>query len=245
MTYEEFKQAWVWALRESTLPILGGEPVEENLGLRSMERVVKSFVEPFGGQHAAPFHVSAALEYRWDALQTARTASTEEDMIQELLGLDRSRKPRTEKPFLRVDVTLRASTEWGKEIALPAPSAWQAWARETLGRLESIEPVIPSENVREGRHGMPEILAWQSEPELQVLCSPTGELKLRGLEVATWQAIELPRKWDDSSRTPDKAPDTQLVAMFKRLRAAMNAWMEAMDHLTPQRRPKTVDQSGR
>ena len=42
-------------------------------------------------------------------------------------------------------------------------------------------------------HGMPEILAWQSEPELQVLCSPTGELKLRGVEIATWQAIELPR----------------------------------------------------
>lgn len=64
-------------------------------------------------------HISAALEYRWDALQTARTATTEEDMLQELLGLDRTRKPRTEKPWLRVDVTLRASTVWSKEIELP------------------------------------------------------------------------------------------------------------------------------
>jgi len=234
MTYDEFKTTWIWALRQSTLPMIGVDPVEETLGLRSMDRIVKSFVEPFGGQHAEPFHISAALEYRWDALQTARTATTEEDMVQELPGLDRSRKPRTEKPWLRVDVTLRASTMWGKEIPLPPSSAWRSWARETLGRLESIEPVIPVEKVREGRHGLlPEILAWQSEPELNVLCSPTGELKLRGVEVATWQAIELPRKWDDSSRKPDKAPDAQLTAMFKRLRAAMNAWMEAMDHLTP------------
>lgn len=154
-------------------------------------------------------------------------------MLHELLGLDRTRKPRTEKPWLRVDVTLRASTDWGKEIALPPTCSWKAWARETMGRLENIEPVIPTKKVRNGRHGVPEILAWQSEPELHVLCSPTGEMKLRGVEIASWQAIELPRKWDDSSRKPDKAPDAQLVTMFKRLRAAMNGWMETMDHLTP------------
>jgi hypothetical protein len=86
--------------------------------------------------------------------------------------------------------------------------------------------------VRDGRHGAPQILAWQSEPELHVLCSPTGQLKLCGVEIASWQAIELPRRWDDSSRKPDKAPDAQFVTMLERLRAAMNGWMEAMDHLT-------------
>jgi hypothetical protein len=235
MTYEDFKSAWISALRESTLPLLGAKPVEEMLGLRSMDRVVKSFVEPFGGQHAEPFQVSAALEYRWDALQSARTATTEEDMLHGLLGLDRSRRPRTERPWLRVDVTLRASTAWGREIALPSQAAWKRWARETLGRLESIEPMIRIETARDGRLGLPEILAWQVEPELQVLCTPTGELKLRGVEIATWQAIELPRRWDDSSRKPDEAPDDQLAAMFKRLGASMNAWMEAMDHLAPGR----------
>lgn len=235
MTYDEFQQAWVQALRESMLPILGVDPVEESLGLRSMERVVKSFVEPFGGQHAEPFHVAAELAYRWDALQTARTATTEEDLLSELLGREGSRRPRTAHPWLRVDVTLRASTQWGKELALPAQPAWQRWARETLGRLESIEPLLPSETLREGRSGLPQILAWQSEPELRVLCSPTGELKLRGIEVATWQAIEVPRKWDDPDRRPDERPDAPLAAMFKRLRAAMNAWMEALDHLTPAR----------
>lgn len=69
MTYEEFKEAWVEALRESKLPILGVDPIEETLALRSTDRRVKSSVEPFGGQQAEPFHVVAALSYRWDALQ--------------------------------------------------------------------------------------------------------------------------------------------------------------------------------
>ncbi len=192
-----------------------------NSRCQRLHRFVKSFVEPYGGQHAEPFHVSAALAYRRDALQTARTARTEEGMLD------------TARPWLRVDVTLRASVVWGKELRLPAGSAWQRWAREILGRLERIEPLLPDETVREGRHGLPELLAWQSEPELCVLCSPTGELKLRGVEVGTWQAIEIPRKWDDPDRRPDKRPDAHLAAMFGRLRAAMNAWMEALDHLTP------------
>lgn len=231
MTYDELQKAWAWMLRESGLPSIG--EIQETLDLRTTDRTCKSFVEPFGGQHAEPFHITAALELRWDALQTARTNTTEEDMLHELLGLDETRKPRTQLPWLRVDVTLRASTMSGKEIPLPSPSAWQGWARETLGRLESIEPVIPLENVREGRKGVPEILAWQSEPALNVLCNPDGSLKLRGLEIATWQAITLPRKWDDTSRKPDHRPHDQLAAMFQRLKAALNAWMEALDHLTP------------
>jgi hypothetical protein len=229
MPYDEFKQAWIWALQQSGLPIMGVTPIAETLDLRSTDRTCQSFVEPFGRQDAEPFHVTAALKFTWNALQTARTNTTEEDMLQELLGLDR--KPRTELPWLRVDVTLRASTMWGKEIALPAPAAWQQWARATLGRLESIEPVIPEEKVREGRNDLPEILAWQNKPELTVLCGPTGELKLRGVEIATWQMINLPRRWDDTSRKPDAHPDEQLVAMFKRVRVALNAWMEALDHL--------------
>lgn len=136
-----------------------------------------------------------------------------------------------ENPWLRVEVT--ASTEWGKELALPAAAVWNQWARETLARLESVAPVIPSKKVREGHLGLPEVLTWQSEPELHVLCGPTGGLRLRGIEITTWQAIEVPRKWDHSSRRPDKRPDDQLTDMFKRLRTAMNVWKESMNHLTP------------
>lgn len=232
MTYDEFKQTWIWALQQSSLPIIGPDPVNESLDLRTMDRTGKSFVEPSGLRHEAePFHATAAVEYRWDALQTARARTTEDDLLHVLHGLDRTRKPRTELPWLRVDVTLRASTLWGKESPLPLPSAWQRWAHEVLGRLESIEPVIPEERVRERRNGLPEILAWQSEPELRVLCKPDGALTLRGVEIHSWQGISLPRKWSDPNRKPDESPDKQLLEMFKRLRLSLHAWVECLDHL--------------
>ena len=56
----------------TTRTLNGGDPVEETLGLRSMIRIVKSFVEPFGGQHAEPFHISAAL---WQAIGFTTTCS--------------------------------------------------------------------------------------------------------------------------------------------------------------------------
>jgi hypothetical protein len=233
VTYDEFKQSWIWALQQSALPIIGGGSVDETLDLRMMDRVVKSAVEPLGRDDSPPFHISAILEYRWDALQHARTATTEEDLLTELLGRENVEKVRTERPWLRVDVTLRASLESGKAIPMPSPSAWRKWAREAIGRLERIEPVVPSETTREGRGGRMEILAWQGEPEARVLVAPDGTLKLDGIELASWQAIELPRKWDDPDRKVDDGPEKQLVAMFSRVKAAIHAWLEVLDHLRP------------
>jgi hypothetical protein len=233
MNYEQFKELWTWALRESGLLIMGVAPIEESLDLQSTDRNCKSLVYLPGDHRVTQFHVSAALEFRWDALQTARTRYTEEDMVRQLFGVDRGQYPRTEVPWVRVDVMLRASTEWGKELPLPAAEVWKNWARETLGRLENIEPLLPIEQVRENRKGNLEILAVRSEPELNVLCKPDGSLALRGVEVAAWQAISLPRKWDDSSRKPDKGPHDQLAALFRRLKASLHGWTEALDHLAP------------
>lgn len=232
MDYEQFKELWTWALRESGLPIVGVTPIKESLDLQSTDRHCKSSLYlPSDG--AAQFHVSAQLGFRWDSLQTARTRTTEEDMVHVLFGSDRSQYPRTEVPWLRVDVTLHASTDWGKEIPLPSAEVWRSWASETIGRLENIEPLLPIEQVRENRKGNLEILAWRSEPELNVLCRRDGTLVLRGVEVAAGQVIQLPRKWDDSSRRPDKGPHEQLAALFRRLKASLHGWTLALDHLSP------------
>jgi hypothetical protein len=70
--------------------------------------------------------------------------------------------------------------------------------------MERIDPIVPDEGVRDGRRGLPEIRAWQDEPEAHVICGAGGTLGLRGVELATWQAIELPRKRDDCERSPAK-----------------------------------------
>jgi hypothetical protein len=232
MNYEQFKDLWMWALRESGLPLFLGEPLEESLDLRSTDRHCKSFVH-LPSDPAATFDVSAELGFRWDALQTARTNTSEGDLVRELFGTDRSQYPRTELPWLRVDATLRASTLWGKEIPMPSAEVWSNWAHETLGRLENVEPLLPIEQVSENRKGMLEILAWKSEPELKVLCKPDGALVLRGVEIAAGQVINLPRKWDDDSRKQDKGPHDQLAGLFRRVKASLRGWREALDHLAP------------
>ena len=111
MTYDEFVQAWVQARKESGLLLLGAHEGKETLDTRSLSRTFETYVEPLGGQEAEPFHIAAALSWRWDALMTARTATTEEDMLTVVLGRERvwGHKVRTERSPLRVDVALRAS----------------------------------------------------------------------------------------------------------------------------------------
>jgi hypothetical protein len=53
MNYEEFKRLWLWALGESRRAILGVDPLEETLDLRSTERMCKSFVDPHSHRHHA------------------------------------------------------------------------------------------------------------------------------------------------------------------------------------------------
>jgi hypothetical protein len=230
VTYRDFKRAWVTALRDSGLRNIGIDHVTESLDLASMRRTCKSVVEPVG-QDVEPFHVGGTLEWHWHSLHDARTATTEEDVLTELLGRDDVRRVRTERPWIRVDVTLHATTLWGKEVAMPGPSTWTAWAREVFARLESIEPVLPPERVRDGPGGRLEILAWRGEPEAHVLCGHTGDLRVRSVEVAAWQAVELARTWDDPTRKPDTGTERQLDALFARVRAALQAWVEVTDHL--------------
>jgi hypothetical protein len=203
--------------------------VKETLDLGSTDRVFAVGVEPLDRDIGKPFHVSAAISFRWDALQTARTVTREDDVVTELVG-EEARESETERPWLRVDIELRAGLEWGKGIPMPTPAVWAKWSRETLTRLESIERVVPDEVVREAPDGRHAILAWQGDPEVKLTCGPGGLLRLEDLCVHAFQAIDLPRRWSDD-REPDEHPHAQLVAMFERVCAALHAWGEVMDHL--------------
>ena len=83
---------------------------------------------------------------------------------------------------------------------------------------------------RETTDGHLEILAWQGEPEIKLTCTPLGELRLQSVEIGAFQIIELPRRWDDPDREPDDGPQDQLAAMFRRVKAALVAWVDVMDH---------------
>jgi hypothetical protein len=189
------------------------------------------YVEPIGREVGKPFHVSGAIFWSWDALQTARTATTEDDLLAELLGREDARKIATERPWLRVDIELRAGLEYGKAIPMPSALKWTRWSREAIGRLENVEPLVTGDVFREAPSGFHAILAWQGEPELKVICTPAGELRLADISIRAFQGIDLPRRWGDTEGPADDDPHEQLSAMFNRVRAALYAWGEVMDHL--------------
>lgn len=230
MDYDDFKTTFMSALRESGLPTIGLTP-EEVLDLHRADRTFTIGVEPMDREIGTPFHIAANIFFRWDALQTARTRSCEEDVVVELLGREDAQDLDTVVPSLRVDIKLRATLALGKGMPMPPPATWAKWSKEALGRLEKIEPLVSEEVLRESADGYHAILAWQGDPEIKASCNAVGELRLDAITVRAFQMIELPRKWDDPEREPDEDPRGQLRAMFERVRAALYAWGEVMDHL--------------
>jgi hypothetical protein len=229
MTYEEFRAAFLAALDECQLGMIGLWPAEE-INLRTTDRTFEVHVEPLGGSDAEPFFVAATISWRWDALLTARAATTEEDMFTELFRRDEAAELVPERPQIRIDLKLNASLPWGRPLPMPSKHAWASWIRETMGRLERIEPLTPEDHIRTSPDGTLEVLAWQGAPKIALSCSPSGELQLESVSIDAMQIMTLPRTVD-SDQPPEEGPEVQLGEMFHRVRASLTAWMQSLDHL--------------
>jgi hypothetical protein len=144
---------------------------QEQLDTRNLDRSYRVYVEPLGGQDAAPFHVTAALSWVWTATNTVRGTTRDEDVLSEMLGRDQTADLVTEQPCVRVDLKLRAAAPFDKPLPMPAKTQWARWVDEVTGRLNRIEPLLP-ETVRENRMGMTEVLGWQGPPTAKVVLRP-------------------------------------------------------------------------
>lgn len=229
MRYGEFRAAWDRALRESKL-LSSDLWARETLDLRSTDRNYEVVAELGGGRRAGPFRVTAKLWFEWDSLAAARTATTEEDMLATLFGT-RADRLSTDPAYLRVDVRLRATAPHDSPMPMPSKRALGAWLLEATKRLELVEPLTPEETVRERGDERLEVLAWQGAPEAKVLFTPEGELLLHEVHVSAFQLVWPPRILDDPDPEQDPEVDDQLRELFARVRAALVAWTEALDHL--------------
>lgn len=176
---------------------------------------------------AGPFHVAAELSWRWDALQTARTATTEEDVLMEWLGRDGYYLV-TERPWLRVDVTLRATLPLDSPLPMPEADAWRRWAAEVTARLA---PWLPTE-AEEAGEGMV-VHSWGGEAVARLRCDPDGRLLLTNVEWPAWQGINLARQWDDPAREPDEFTDEELADFADRVGEALQVWESCLGYLGP------------
>ena len=76
MNYDHFRAVWHETLRAAGLLPSTTRPVE-TVDLGRMSRTYSVGVELEHAQRFRPFYVTAGLSWRWDALQSARTATTE------------------------------------------------------------------------------------------------------------------------------------------------------------------------
>jgi hypothetical protein len=226
MNYEQFRTAWHEALTEVGMGSFLSPPTEA-VDLGQMSRTYQVYVRAGSSQGVKPFNVTASLSWTWDALQSARTATVEEDVLMELLGMEK-RYVDTEQPWLRVDISLSATQPLDSPLPLPSATVWRQWVADVTVRLA---PLLPTELGDEEQDRL--ILSWRGEPESRVHYAPDGELYLTGVTLSAWQGIYLPRQWDDPRRECEKRPDAQLVDFAHRVWEALGEWKRSLGLLQP------------
>ena len=223
MSYDLFRTAWQEALAKAGLQIW--TCVNETILLPNMARGYKAYVSLGGMPPADAFNVTAELSWEWDALLSARSETTEEDMLMQVLGDDRRNAP-TELPWLRVDVVLHATRPWGKPLPMPATPMWKRWVAEVESRLD---PLLLRDV--ENHDGRPAMLAWRGEPAAKFICQPDGQFALAAVQVTAWEGVTVPRQWDNPDRVYDEKPDDQLADLLGRIAQALQVWDESLKHL--------------
>jgi hypothetical protein len=238
MNYDDFRTIWHEALSAARLLPFPTWPTE-TIDLRHMTRAYSIIISRGSREHTRPFYVTTGLSWVWDALQSARMATTEEDLLIELLGQDGCDLV-TERPWLRVDVTLNATLPAYAPLPLSDADAWRRWAREVARRLAPLLPT-KSSGIEEERSSL---LSWRGDPEVQLQCATDGQLWLTGVSLPAWQGIDLSRQWDDPDREPDFGTESQLADFCDRLSRALKEWAHCLQHLAEDS-PKQRSQKGR
>jgi hypothetical protein len=216
--YDEFLAAWRQVF-EDPRRFSRLESPTERIDLTSMGREYATRLMA-GGLAIEPFTTSVLLFWRWDSLQSARTATTEEDVLTELLGR-RGSDVGTEPPWLRVDVTLAAKVHLDASLPVPEPAIWGRWISELDLRLEHHLP-------RAGKQ-VGSVSGWRGDPTVELRCGKDGQLLLSGVEVAAFEPVPLPRRWDNPERREkDRDPPERLEEIANRLRGALRVWTEAL-----------------
>jgi len=209
MDYDTFKSLWNSALDEAGLLYSIGRP-DEAVDLSNMDRRYVAYVRDLG-EASKPFHVSCKLSWRWPALQSARTSTTEEDMLTQLHGREEAADMDTERPWLRVDVELHASLTLGEGQKMPGKATWK---RFVTAVAKNVTPLFPVHEIE--FNGGTAVLGWCGQPTATVQCEDDGLVKLTGVELPAYQPILLPRKWDDPKREPDEDPEQELAVFAER-----------------------------
>ena len=173
-----------------------------------------------------PFQVSAKITFDWSPLNVARAYTCEEDLLAELLGRKQG-SGKTAQRFTRVDLELHASLPYGSTTALPDPKIFGSWTDSVSRKLDRL---LTEFKERQGR--LVAVLGAREEVEIQARCDAEGALSLKGLSVAGFRLVRVPRVWDDPDRrNAEKGAATELARLAQRFKNANDEWAESVAEL--------------
>lgn len=226
MRYAEFRDQLEGALREEGLFFHGANRRVETIDLENTVRHWKVHVHRTTPANAEPFHVFAAIEFEWSPVDAARAYTCEEDMLTELVGR-RTRLPRTERRWTRVDVSLHATLPYGSTTSISEPQVFGGWAATVV---ENADTAFTHLEEKDGRVGA--VLGGHGDLEMQAHCGPDGLVSLSAVAISGFRMVRVPRVWDSPERRAAEADSRrELGRLARTCKTALDDWTESMGAL--------------
>lgn len=222
MNYQEFRDLWHEALQAAHLQIPYPIGPTERINLRDMSRSYKLIIHGGLQPKCEPFHLAATIEWVWDAMLSARYETTEEDMLMQIFGDFGIQDDDTVPPRLRMDVCLSAGVVHGTVYPMLSLAQWQPWVRLVSDELQAL--------LHTGFEEDGAICAYSDPVQASVKLLEDGRFNLERVTFKAWQAIALPRQWDDPEKS-DPYPEEALLDFASRISKAFIALENSLARL--------------
>ena len=226
MRYAEFRDRLEAALHEAGLFVASADWRVETIDLADTVRSWSVSVRRATRHDTQPFDVSAVMSFKWGPAHSARAYTTEEDLLTELVGR-RKRTPRTERRWMRVDLSLHANLPYGSTTLLPETSVLGAWAAAVV---EHVNAAFTDVEERDGR--IIAISGGHGDLELGAQCNPDGLVSLNSVAITGFRIVRVPRVWDSPERRFSEADlQNEVSRLALTFRQALDDWTESISRL--------------
>jgi hypothetical protein len=144
----------------------------------------------------------------------------------ELFG--RTKRPlKTEQRFTRVDFDLHARLPYGSTTSIPEAQTFGSWAGSINKKLDK---AFTESKWRRGR--LVAVLGALDEVNIEAKCDATGPLSLKGLSIAGFRLVRVPRVWDDPERrNAEKGATAELSRLAQRFKHSLDEWSTSIVEL--------------
>ena len=128
---------------------------------------------------------------------------------------------KTERRWIRVDLTLYANLPYGSTAPLPDAQVFGSWIALVGKKLNELLSEFKQRQQR-----VVAVTGACEEIEVETRCIAEGALTLKGVSVSGFRLVRVPRVWDDPERLEaEKDIGEELIRLAGRFRAALDEWV--------------------